>query len=78
MRLIDNWKRAWKLHSVQLNALVAALSAVFLALPREDQLALIGFHPIDGQTATAALVIIVTVLQTLVRLMAQPELHEKE
>ena len=33
MKLVSNWREAWKWHSTQLLALIAALPAVWVSLP---------------------------------------------
>jgi hypothetical protein len=35
MQLIENWKQAWKLFSVQALALLAALPVVWMSLPED-------------------------------------------
>lgn len=75
MKLIDDWKQAWRFLSVQLNVLVAAFMTVYMALPREDQVALLSFLPF-GEQGPAAAVLVLVLAQTLARLKAQPGLRE--
>lgn len=35
MKLIQNWREAWKMHSVQVYALLAALPLVWMEIPDE-------------------------------------------
>ena len=79
MKLIDNWKQAWKLKSVQ----VGALSAFFYALIlfSEQFLGLWNIIPQDLKNLIPAqwqeyVGIFVGVAMVLARLKKQPELHE--
>ena len=68
MHLIPQWRRAWRMFSVQASALVIA----WLALPAEQQAdvaGLIGVPP-DAIPGVLALLAIVG------RLIAQPKVHE--
>lgn len=63
MKLIENWKSAWRMLSVQSAALLAVLAAAYEYLP-----ALQTYLP-EGWTKYAALLVIAA------RLVKQPELH---
>jgi hypothetical protein len=41
MKLIPEWRKAWKLHSVQLSALGATVAGVWVALPEAQQRAVL-------------------------------------
>lgn len=75
MKLIDEWKQAWRYLSVQVNAFAAMFAIVFMTLPREDQTALLSLLPF-GDHSGAMLVLLLVVIQTLARLKAQPGLRE--
>lgn len=71
--LIPNWRKAWKLHSVWLSTLCATAAGVWVALPEDQQRAIlevIGIHNPAVLTLGGFVAIII------VRLTAQPAHHE--
>lgn len=69
MRLIPNWRKAWKLHSVWLSTLCATAAGVWVALPDAQQQTILDAL---GIKSPAALVIVGFLAVVLVRLKAQP------
>lgn len=78
MQLIDNWKsKVWRLWSVRLAALFAALAAAIMANPGL-LLGLIGFVPESLRPLAALATFVVTfAIPTLVRIVHQPKCAEK-
>lgn len=68
MKLIPNWRKAWKLHSVWLSGLFATAAGAWIALPDEQQKAVLAFLHISPGVA----VVIGFVAVIVVRLKAQP------
>lgn len=54
MKLIDDWKESWKYATNQISFWWATACTVFVALPREQQVDMIGLLGIDGAGALAA------------------------
>lgn len=46
-RLIENWRAAWRLHSVQVLLLIAGLPAIWVQLPPDVQAYLAGWVPAE-------------------------------
>jgi hypothetical protein len=69
-RLIPQWKRAWRMFSVQASALVLA----WLAIPAEQQAAFAGLIGIEPEVIPGAL----AALAILGRLIDQPTVREGE
>jgi len=65
MQLIDNWRKAWRMFSVQALALLAALPAVWMTLPEDIKLMV----PADW---TKYLMIAIALGGLVGRLIAQP------
>jgi len=74
MKLIPNWRQSWRMLSVRLSALCAALSATWLLMPATVQADLLGLL---GITQPAALALLGFLAVLYGRLKAQPELHDK-
>lgn len=68
MKLIPEWRRAWRMLSVQANTINVALLAGWSGLPARMQDAI----PVG---AVVALAIALLVLGTIGRIVAQPKLH---
>jgi hypothetical protein len=68
LRLIPEWRRAWRYASVQ----VAALAVIWLAVPRDMQERILALLPIDE----AHLPGLAGALFIVARLIAQPKLHQ--
>lgn len=68
MKLIPEWRSAWRLFSVQ----VAALAVAWVALPTDTQGAILRLLGIDASKLTAVL----GVLVLAARLIAQPAVKE--
>jgi hypothetical protein len=75
MKLIDDWKQSWKFLSIRVNIFLATVATIFMALPRDDQAALLSLLPFEADGG-ALLVLILVLVQTFARLKAQPDLHE--
>lgn len=72
MKLIPEWRLAWRFLSIQVNAICAAAAAIWTTLPADQQtsmLAWLGFSP-------SAYVAGAFGLATIARLIAQPRLYE--
>lgn len=48
MKLIDEWRDAWRFLSVQLSVLGSALAATWVLLPKEQQEAILSLIGVDG------------------------------
>jgi hypothetical protein len=68
MKLIPEWRRAWRMLSVQ----VGALAVLWVALPAETQAAVLRLLGIDAQHLPG----LVGVAVILGRLIAQPRVRE--
>lgn len=68
MRLIPEWRRAWRMLSVQ----AASLILVWVALPVETQTAILVWSGVRTESITAALGLLVI----LGRLVDQPKVRE--
>lgn len=78
--LIDDWRKAWKMLSVQVQALWAAMCAVYLAMPAGDQGRLLQFLglPADaavGVSFAAQVAIGVSAATVAARVTSQPALR---
>lgn len=73
MKLIENWRQSWRMLSVQLSAIGAALSATWLLMPATTQADILGLF---GITQPAALALLGFLAVLYGRLRAQPELHD--
>lgn len=67
-RLIPQWKRAWRMFSVQASAVIVA----WVALPGEQQAALVGWLGIAPEAVPG----ILAALAILGRLVDQPKVRE--
>lgn len=72
MKLIDEWRQAWRYLSVQASTFFAAVALTWIMLPADQQALILGILGVDGP-AWAALTGFVVIVIT--RLKAQPELH---
>ena len=72
MKVIDDWKKAWRFLSVQLSALWTTLTAVWLITPEDQRAAILTAIGIDAAWRVVAGFVLVVVA----RLKAQPTLHE--
>lgn len=78
MKLIENCGHWWKLWSVRLAAVAAALAATIVASP-QLLLGLIAFVPEGWRWLAAILTGIITfVVPTLARVIKQEKLHDKK
>jgi hypothetical protein len=68
MKLIPEWRRAWRMLSVQ----IGALAVLWVALPAETQAAILRMAGISETQLTAVLGVLVIVA----RLIAQPKVRE--
>lgn len=68
MMLIQNWRRAWRMFSVQASAVILA----WVALPEAQQTALAGLVGIPADTVPGLL----AALAILGRLVDQPKVHQ--
>jgi hypothetical protein len=68
MKLIPEWRRAWRMLSVQ----IGALAVLWVALPAETQAAILRMVGISETQLTAVLGVLVIVA----RLIAQPKVRE--
>lgn len=73
MKLIENWRHAWKFSSVQVAACGVALPPAWLALPQEQRDAVLGFLGLSG---SAALISGIFGLIVAVRLVRQGSLDQ--
>lgn len=80
MKPIENWRRAWRMVSMQCMALAGMLQALYealhegwLALPPEVQTTLISSVPAKTVHYATALLMLVGIVG---RLIKQPKLHE--
>lgn len=73
MKLIEEWRRAWRLWSIQLAAVAAAIAAALVANP-SFVLSLINLVP-EGWRPVAALVtgLLTFIVPAFARLVRQPE-----
>jgi hypothetical protein len=74
VKLIDDWRQAWRFLSVQINAVCAAAAVIWTGLPGDQQtsmLAWLGFKP-------SAMVAAAFGAATIARLIAQPALYPRE
>lgn len=69
MQLIDNWRKAWRMFSVQALALLAALPLVWMGLP-EDVKAMV------PQDWTKYLMIAIAIGGLVGRMIAQPKIDK--
>lgn len=69
MKLIPNWRRAWRMFSVQVPAINAAFIATWASIPEKFQDA----YPLRWALAT---VLVLLVLGVVGRLVKQPEVGE--
>jgi hypothetical protein len=69
MRLVENWKQAWKMFSVQALALLAALPVVWMTLP-EDVKAMV---PADWMKW---IMVAIAIGGLVGRLIAQPKVEK--
>lgn len=70
MKLVPQWRRAWRMFSVQLSAVIVA----WVALPEAQQMALAGLVGIQADTVPGLL----AALAILGRVIDQPALHPEE
>lgn len=80
--LIENWREAWKMLSVQVQAIWGAVCAVFVAMPLEQQgrlLAAFGLSPEGVAAATFVAQVSAALAATTIaaRVVAQPSLRPK-
>lgn len=68
MRLIPEWRRAWRMLSVQ----IAALAVLWVALPADAQASILGAIGIDAADLPGVL----GALMIVARLVAQPKVRE--
>lgn len=67
MKLIDNWKEAWKFNSVQTAVLIAALSGLYAAFPVFAQAIPSWVYALSMMTLSVALIILRVIQQNLGR-----------
>jgi hypothetical protein len=72
MRLIDDWRRAWRFLSVQTSGAALTLWACWMALPADQQAGVLQLLHLDPGRWIPALGLISTLVSRLIR---QPELH---
>lgn len=70
MLLIPNWRRAWRMASVQ----VASLAVLWGALPADTQAQVLDLVGVPASRVPA----IIGLLLIVSRIVAQPRTHEKE
>lgn len=75
MKLIAEWKKAWRMLSVQLSALGAAVSAAWVLLPHETQESILS---VIGVTEPGVIAMVGFVAVVYSRIVYQPKLHEGE
>lgn len=75
MKLIAEWKKAWRMLSVQLSALGAAVSAAWVLLPHETQESILS---VMGVTEPGVIAMVGFVAVVYSRIVYQPKLHEGE
>jgi len=78
LRLVEDWRRAWRWWTVHLAVLVGAAASVFTAHPA-ILLGLIGFIPAGVLRYVAAGIVglVVIVIPTALRVIEQPKAKEK-
>ena len=79
--LIEDWRKAWKMLSVQVQAIWAAICAVYLAMPAEQQgqlLQLLGLPAgaAVGVSFAAQVAIGVSAATVAARMTSQPALRQ--
>lgn len=80
--LIENWREAWKMLSVQIQAIWGAVCTVFIAMPAEQQrllLAALGVSPEGAAAAVFVAQVSAALAATTIaaRVVAQPSLRPK-
>lgn len=73
MKLVDDWKKSWRMLSVQLSFIWTAATAAWLLIPKDQQEALLKAVGLESP-GWLALVGFVSIIWG--RLQAQPKLHE--
>ena len=71
MKLIPNWRKAWRMFSVQAQAIALALAGAWQAVPEDIRNVVPGWVPIT-------LLALILVGGIVGRLISQPKVHDHE
>lgn len=75
LHLIPNWKKAWRMASVQLSALGVAVTGAWVLTPYETQQAILALF---GITEPGVIAMVGFVAVVYGRIVQQPGLHKDE
>lgn len=74
-KLISNWKKAWRMASVQLSALGAVVTGAWVLIPGQTQEAILA---VFGITEPGVIALVGFAAIVYVRIVQQPSLHKDE
>jgi hypothetical protein len=74
MKLVDDWRKAWRFLSIQINALCASAAVIWTTLNSDQQNGLLSWLGLPPSAYVAG----AFGLATIARLIAQPKLEQRD